>query len=79
MIERATAEAKRIVASAIAANSREELNAIWIAIVGYDVIEESPDVEAKHIRLDLFDYARELCFDAGVHVSLIGIPEEASE
>lgn len=53
-----------------------ELDALWQKEIGYSVVSESPECTADQVRADLFDYAREMCYDIGVHCDDVGIPRD---
>lgn len=59
-----------------AAQTVNDLDALWQSEIGYSVLSENPDCTAAQLRADLFDYAREMCFDGGYHCVDAGIPDQ---
>ena len=65
-----------IVSKIKACQTVADLDALWLQEIGYSVLSENPECTAEQLRADLFDYAREMCFDAGYHCIDAAIPSE---
>jgi hypothetical protein len=49
------------------AETREDLDALYVDIVGYSLLEDEPDATEEHLR-DMCDgFLREECYSLGIH------------
>ena len=59
------------------ATTPAELGKVYEDLVGYDLHADDPSLSVEALREFVLDYVREVCYDAGIHVSLVGLTVDA--
>lgn len=60
-----------------AATTAPELGKVYERLVGYDLHEDDPTLSIDGLRGMVIDHVREVCNDADIDVSLVGLTDEA--
>lgn len=66
-------ELRETLAAARAATDASAAAALFLDLAGY----ESPETDLEALREAVAEHVRDVCYDAGVPVSLVGLTEEA--
>ena len=73
MTTHASQEATAMVTALSAAQTLDDLDALYVKWIGYSTMEDDPSQTPDEVRAVLRDYIKEFCYSTGTHCGLVGL------